>query len=95
MKKFRLFYEFRPIVQCNGYQYCLLKDGYPPYRQHVLNKNGGRWIIDINHSEMRQTFIFYQLKILLSLILGRFDDYQKSVCGYKAEMNNHRCRVSK
>uniref|UniRef100_A0A0N5AMR8 EIF-4F 25 kDa subunit n=1 Tax=Syphacia muris TaxID=451379 RepID=A0A0N5AMR8_9BILA len=90
----RIFQDFRLIAHCNDCQYWLFKDGYSPSRHHPSNKNGGRWIIDLKSSEIKLLFNFYQLKLLFSLIMGRFEAYDESICGCKAEARNGGCRVN-
>ena len=62
-----------------GSGYYLFKDGVVPEWNHPMNRDGGRWVVDITPRE--NLLNFYWLELLLSLILNRFGDLNGSVCG--------------
>lgn len=64
-----------------GCDYSLFKYGIKPMWEDCRNKQGGRWLFNLNKSQRTTDLDNYWLEILLCLIGEGFDEFSEDVCG--------------
>ncbi|GFY53188.1 eukaryotic translation initiation factor 4E [Trichonephila inaurata madagascariensis] len=64
-----------------GCDYALFKEGIKPMWEDERNKNGGRWLINLQKYHRNPDLNTCWLEILLCMIGEAFDDYGGDVCG--------------
>ncbi|PRD35187.1 UNVERIFIED_CONTAM: Eukaryotic translation initiation factor 4E [Trichonephila clavipes] len=64
-----------------GCDYALFKEGIKPMWEDERNKNGGRWLINLQKYHRNPDLNTCWLEILLCVIGEAFDDYGGDVCG--------------
>nr|QBH73393.1 eukaryotic translation initiation factor 4e [Encarsia formosa] len=76
----------------SGCDYSMFKQGIRPMWEDDANKNGGRWLINLDKRQRTTDLDNYWLEILLCMIGEGFNEYSSDVCG---AVVNIRPRVDK
>ncbi|GLG97124.1 Eukaryotic translation initiation factor 4E [Gryllus bimaculatus] len=64
-----------------GSDYSLFKNDICPMWEDAANKNGGRWLINLEKKQRGNELDKYWLEMLLCLIGEAFDEHSEEVCG--------------
>nr|QBH73401.1 eukaryotic translation initiation factor 4e [Nicoletia phytophila] len=64
-----------------GSDYSLFKKGIRPMWEDVGNKQGGRWLINLEKKQRSMDLNNFWLEVLLCLIGEAFDDFSDDICG--------------
>jgi len=64
-----------------GCDYALFKHGIKPMWEDSRNKQGGRWLINVNKAQRMTDLNNYWLEILLCMIGEAFDEHSDDICG--------------
>jgi len=64
-----------------GCDYALFKHGIKPMWEDSRNKQGGRWLLNINKQQRTTDLNSYWLEILLCMIGEAFDECSEDICG--------------
>ncbi|XP_076455336.1 eukaryotic translation initiation factor 4E-like [Babylonia areolata] len=65
----------------SGCDYSVFKDGIQPMWEDPQNKEGGRWLINMNKNQRHTDLDNVWLEMLLCLIGEAFDPYGEEICG--------------
>ncbi|GFY65869.1 eukaryotic translation initiation factor 4E [Trichonephila inaurata madagascariensis] len=71
-----------------GCDYALFKHGIKPMWEDSRNKQGGRWLLNVQKSQRNTDLNNYWLEILLCLIGEAFCEYSDDICGAVAQIRN-------
>lgn len=84
----------QPLEIKNGNDYSLFKNNIRPMWEDEQNKNGGRWIINLQkffrHNELDKLW----LEVILCLI-GEAFDYSEDICGAVVNVRSNRHKIGK
>ncbi|XP_060573921.1 eukaryotic translation initiation factor 4E-like [Ruditapes philippinarum] len=72
----------------SGCDYSLFKDGIQPMWEDASNKNGGRWLVNLNKNQRQTELDNFWLETLLCLIGEAFDDLTDDICGATINIRN-------
>ncbi|XP_070544523.1 eukaryotic translation initiation factor 4E-1A-like [Ptychodera flava] len=72
----------------SGCDYSLFKDGIEPMWEDDRNKNGGRWLVNLNKTQRHRDLDRFWLETLLCLVGEAFDDDSDHVCGAVINIRN-------
>ncbi|XP_058794376.1 eukaryotic translation initiation factor 4E-1A isoform X3 [Phymastichus coffea] len=75
-----------------GCDYSMFKQGIRPMWEDAANKNGGRWLINLERKQRTSDLDRFWLEILLCMIGEGFNEYSDDVCG---SVVNIRPRIDK
>ena len=75
-----------------GCDYSMFKQGVRPMWEDDANKNGGRWLINLDRKQRATDLDHFWLEILLCMIGEGFNEYSDDVCG---SVVNVRARTDK
>ena len=64
-----------------GCDYALFKHGIKPMWEDSRNKQGGRWLVNVNKAQRMSDLNNYWLEILLCMIGEAFDEHSEDICG--------------
>lgn len=71
-----------------GCDYSMFKDGIQPMWEDEQNKQGGRWVINLNKQQRHLELDNFWQETLLCLIGEAFDDSSFNVCGAVVSIRN-------
>ncbi|CAL1267855.1 unnamed protein product [Larinioides sclopetarius] len=71
-----------------GCDYALFKHGIKPMWEDSRNKQGGRWLLNVQKSQRNTDLNNYWLEILLCLIGEAFGEHSDDVCGAVVQIRN-------
>lgn len=71
-----------------GCDYSLFKDGIQPMWEDPQNKNGGRWLVNLNKNQRMTELDNFWLETLLCLIGEAFDELSDDICGATINIRN-------
>ncbi|GFY16392.1 eukaryotic translation initiation factor 4E [Trichonephila clavipes] len=71
-----------------GCDYALFKQGIKPMWEDVRNKQGGRWLLNVQKSQRNTDLNNYWLEILLCMIGEAFDESSDDVNGTVVQIRN-------
>ncbi|XP_055929013.1 eukaryotic translation initiation factor 4E-1A-like [Argiope bruennichi] len=71
-----------------GCDYALFKHGIKPMWEDTRNKQGGRWLLNVQKSQRNSDLNNYWLEILLCLIGEAFGEHSDDVCGAVVQIRN-------
>ncbi|GFT47602.1 eukaryotic translation initiation factor 4E-1A [Nephila pilipes] len=71
-----------------GCDYALFKHGIKPMWEDSRNKQGGRWLLNVQKSQRNTDLNNYWLEILLCLIGEAFGEHSDDICGAVAQIRN-------
>jgi translation initiation factor 4E len=72
----------------SGCDYSLFKEGIQPMWEDDQNKQGGRWLINLNKQQRHSDLDNFWLETLLCLIGEAFDEASENVCGAVVNIRN-------
>nr|QBH73398.1 eukaryotic translation initiation factor 4e [Franklinothrips vespiformis] len=72
----KLASELRP-----GCDYSLFKKDIMPMWEDGANRNGGRWLINLDRKQRETDLDRFWLEILLCMVGEAFDEYSEDICG--------------
>ncbi|XP_067000039.1 eukaryotic translation initiation factor 4E1-like [Anabrus simplex] len=77
-----LYHHIRTASELRqGCDYSLFKKGIRPMWEDEANKNGGRWLVNLDKKQRGQELDRIWLELLLGLIGEAFDEHGEEVCG--------------
>ncbi|XP_062499245.1 eukaryotic translation initiation factor 4E-like [Corticium candelabrum] len=77
-----LYNYVQPASQLQpGCDYSVFKDGIEPAWEDSANRNGGRWLLNLNRQQRRDSLDRYWMEILLMMIGEQFEDASDEVRG--------------
>ncbi|XP_043472144.1 eukaryotic translation initiation factor 4E-1A-like [Leptopilina heterotoma] len=65
----------------NGSDYSMFKEGVRPMWEDDANKNGGRWLINLEKKQRPTELDRFWLEILLCMIGEGFNEFSEDICG--------------
>ena len=65
----------------SGCDYSMFKQGIRPMWEDDANKNGGRWLINLERKQRQSDLDHFWLEILLCMIGEGFNEYSDDICG--------------
>ncbi|XP_022193045.1 eukaryotic translation initiation factor 4E [Nilaparvata lugens] len=65
----------------HGCDYSLFKQGIRPMWEDDANKEGGRWLINLEKKQRENELDSYWMEIILCMIGEAFDEYSDEICG--------------
>ncbi|XP_069123007.1 eukaryotic translation initiation factor 4E-like [Argopecten irradians] len=78
----------------SGCDYSLFKDGIQPMWEDGQNKDGGRWLINLNKQQRHSDLDNFWLETLLCLIGESFEEYSDDVNGAVVNVRNKGDKLS-
>ncbi|XP_048764597.1 eukaryotic translation initiation factor 4E-like isoform X2 [Ostrea edulis] len=78
----------------SGCDYSLFKDGVQPMWEDERNKDGGRWLINLNKNQRQTDLDNFWLETLLCLIGESFEEYSEDICGAVVNIRNKGDKLS-
>ncbi|XP_049270267.1 eukaryotic translation initiation factor 4E-like [Rhipicephalus sanguineus] len=77
-----------------GCDYSLFKSGIKPMWEDCRNKQGGRWLFNLNKNQRTTHLDNYWLEILLCLIGEGFDEFSDDVNGAVVQVRNNLDKIA-
>lgn len=74
--------------------YYLFKKGIMPMWEDKQNKEGGRWLIQIDRQQRSEILDVYWLELLMAMVGEQFDDGSDNVCGAVVNVRNKGDKIS-
>ncbi|OWF39380.1 eukaryotic translation initiation factor 4E-like [Mizuhopecten yessoensis] len=78
----------------SGCDYSLFKDGIQPMWEDAQNKDGGRWLINLNKQQRHSDLDNFWLETLLCLIGESFEEFSDDVNGAVVNVRNKGDKLS-
>lgn len=75
-----------------GCDYSLFKKGVMPMWEDTANRNGGRWLFNLDRKQRETDLDRFWLEILLCMVGEAFDEHSEDICG---AVVNVRAKVDK
>jgi len=74
--------------------YYLFKKGIMPMWEDTQNRDGGRWLIQVDRQVRNDVLDIYWLELLMAIVGEQFDDGSEHICGTVVNIRNKGDKIS-
>jgi len=77
-----------------GSDYYMFKEGIQPMWEDKSNRDGGRWLINVDKGRRNELLDRYWLELLLAMVGEQFDEFGDQICGAVVNIRNKGDKIS-